>query len=42
MAAGMSDGPVAERPQAVDRAAKARATTAIKLVERRDMGIPLR
>jgi hypothetical protein len=42
MAAGMSDGPVAERPQAVDMAAKARHTSAIKLVERRDMGIPLR
>ena len=42
MAAGISEGPVAERPQAVDRAAKARHAAAIKLVERRDMGIPLR
>jgi hypothetical protein len=42
MAGGMSDGSVAERPQAVDMAAKTRHATAIKLVERRDMGIPLR
>jgi hypothetical protein len=40
---GTSDGPVAsERPQAVDRTARDRTATAIKLEERRDMGIPLR
>ncbi len=37
-----SDGPVAERPQAVDRAAKVRQTARIQLEERRDMGNPLR
>jgi hypothetical protein len=42
MAAGASDGPVAERSQAVVRTARVRQATAIKLEERRDMGIPLK
>ena len=44
IACGISDGPVAasERPQAVVKAEMTRLAAAIRLKERRDMGIPLR
>jgi hypothetical protein len=41
-AAGTSDGPVAERPHAVDRAARVKQAATIQLEERRDMGNPLK